>query len=360
MSKPKPRDNPWDPRAWSSFSVKQVSREGSATVDESVRAPNDEEIRVLSAEIPEAAGQCLFVIEREADAASGVPVLNPDSSNAEARVALVNSGLARVSLSSPDLYRVSERVAPKFTLLLTSTTRLHARSPYWWKKTRLWESRLSGGLTVLHPAEALEVTKAFGSLSCGFFPDPGYRADFAPGRLTFLGPPESRPPLTYPAFRGDIELLTGFAPLRVETVGEYREPYDVLSAGCPDLVASGAYWLTGIDQDMTNHGFVLSRALGEIQLNAQRSAQRFLEPPWVSVADPASVPDDRPLVALFSAPAEAEHVALRSLWAFAGETLFESRIDYALPGKLGFRIVHPLGQLAGPAVGTLTGLYTLA
>jgi hypothetical protein len=338
-----------------------VTRDGRAPIAEVVRAPTESEVRDLQNEIPEAAGRLLFVIERESGAKSPLPVLAPTLLGREAQNVLVNQGWARIKFSPAEFYKLSDRISPKLTLLLSSTVRLTARSSYSWKKTSLWESALPSGLAILHAAEAVEGTKAFGDFSCGFFPDPGHRPEFDPAGLSFSGPAGTRPPLVYPDFLGNVELLQGFAPLRMETVGDNYEAFEVLSRLHPEAAADGACWATSwVDSDMTNYGFVVSRALGDpTLLLTPRDPTRFASAPWVAVADPATVPLDRPLVAVFERPDEAPHVALRSAWSFAGETLFESRIDYALPSNLGFRLVHRLAALQGQAVGTVSGYYTL-
>jgi hypothetical protein len=357
----RPQPNPWDPRAWSTHSAKAVERDGRAPVDEVVRNPNESEVRELQSEIPEAAGRLLFVLERESGAASALPVLAPGLGGRDAQTVLVDQGWARRKFAPADFYQVADRISAKITLLLSSTVRLTARSAYSWKKTPLWESALPSGLAILHAAEAVEGTRAFGTFSCGFFMDPGHRPEFDPVHLAFSGAPDSRPPLTYPDFRGNVELLRGFAPLRMETVGDNWEMFDILSRLHPEAAADGACWWTSwIDSDMTNYGFVVSRAFDDpTLLLTPRDPTRFAAAPWVAVPDLAAAPADRPLVAVFSKPAEAPHVALRSAWGFAGENLFESRLDYSLPSNLGFRVLHRLAALPGEAVGEITGYYSL-
>jgi hypothetical protein len=364
MSKPRPADgNPWDPKVWSQFSPKHVSRDGSSGgVVEVVRAPTDDEIRVLQTEIPEAAGKCLFVLEREAGAPSAAPALPPNATAGEAQVLLVNAGYAWDRIYSAAFYGDESvtRVKEPYTLTLSARVRVSVKTAYRWKKTALWQSEVGGALVVLHAAEALDGSKAFGNLWAQFRPDPGYRSECDPSRLSYSGDPAQRPPLALPSFQGNVELLLGHAPRRAQTVGEDGEAHAELVARFPRL-ATTCYWLTGhLDADMTSYGFVLATVFSDPTLiSADRDPGVFLAPPWVPVTDPSSVPADQVLVALFSAPAEAEHVALRSRWSLDGALLFESRLDLAPPSSMGLRFVHTLEALTDGAVGTVVAYYTL-
>lgn len=318
--------NPWDPEAWRTKSPKKVERDGGEpSLAETVRAPTDDEIRVLQAEVPEAAGKPIFVLEREGGAPPPLPSLPADAAIDVAEISLINTGWASDRIFAREIYpKGYDRVRPQFSLVLYAKVKLSAKTSYRFKKETLWQSVLDGGLVVLHPAEALAGTKAFGSLLRQLRPDPGFSPEFSPDLLTYTGDPARPPPITMPVQPSPAELLVGYAPRRMQTVGEDSEANKELVGRFPSLETIG-HWQTGpLDDWMSSHGFVRATVSGDPNdMGLVRDIGVFSQPPWVLVDDPSTVPDDGVLVAIFSAPAEAQHVALRSRWKLDGQALYE-------------------------------------
>lgn len=366
--------NAWDPRAWRKCSPEKVSFEGEPPAGaEVVRAPDEAEVRLLQKRVPEIAGECLFVIEREPGDPSPLPVLPAGVSLPDAEVLLVNAGYVSAPLVGrqfAEYHKVERQLGPSSNLVLYASGRISRRSGYSWKRLRLWESAVDGTLAILHAWDALEATREFGNIVRQLRPDPGFCAACASGELTYGGDPASTPPLNIPAPPNSTpeprDNLAGFAPRRPQTTGEEGENYHTLIELYPRL-KSACFWMTGPrDTRMTTHGFCLARVLDDPSLiDEPVDATRFQQPPWVPVADPAGIPAGAVLVALFTgSPGYPPHAALRSAWTFEGETLYEGRIDFGMAdGERpipGVRILHPLAALEGGASGSVSGYYTLA
>lgn len=367
--------NAWDPRAWTKCSPEKVSREGEPPAgSEVVRAPNEAEIRLLQKRIPELAGECLFVLEREPGDPGPPPPLPVGASATDAEILLINAGYVSAAVLDrryAELHKVERQLNPSSTLAIYAGGRISRRSAYSWKRLRLWESPIEG-IAVLHAWDAMEATRELGSIVRQLRPDPGFCAACASGELKYGGDPSAAPPLTIPAPRNvppePRDVLAGFAPQRPQTVGEEKENYDTLVGLYPGL-KSACFWLTGPrDTRMTTHGFCLARVFDDPSLlDEPVDAARFQQAPWVPAPDPAALAAGAVLVALFTGtPGFPPHAALRSAWTFSGETLYEGRIDFGVADPDGFqplpgiRILHPLKALEGGASGAIDGYYTLA
>jgi len=366
--------NPWDPAAWQSCSAQKVSKDPDARRgSEVVRAPTEAEIRVLQKRVPEAAGKCLFVLEREPGAESPLSNLPTGSTLEELDVLLGNIGYVPSSMPSPERAGAlgTERTLYENSILLYySNGKYAAKSARSWKDVELWEALVDGTLTILTAWGTLEGGKEFGRIVRQCRWDPGFREEYL-SPLTYLGDPATVPPLTLAA--PSVTTLYGFYPRRMLTVGYDYELYAALVERFPRL-RSACFWATGLNLDsrMTSLGFCLARALADPSLmNTLVDPAVFTQPPWSSVGDPSAVPAEAPLIALFAGGEEVPmHAAIRGSWQFKGEVLFESRVDYSINSApegerttvaaAGIPIVSPLSALEGGAVGSVKAYYTLA
>ena len=374
MSKPTPPapSNPWDPAAWKVCAPSKVTRDPDARRgDEVVRAPNDDEIRRLQQRVPEAAGKCLFVLEREPGVEGPLPWLPTGKTLDEVKVLLNNIGYVASVLEASEVRQGEGERVPRESsvLLLYERFKLSMKSARSWKDIALWESEIDSSLTVLTTWGTLEGTKEFGRIDSQLRPDPGFRAE-CPTELTYLGDPATAPPLILPH---SGPTLYGFYPRRLATVGPISALHQELVQRFPRF-QSECYWVTGVNENsnLTSLGFCLARVLDDPSLmNKLVDPEVFKQPPWASVPDPPALSPDAPLVALFPGGEEAPpHGALRSKWQAAGEVLWESKVDLTIASEehnlltvvaaTGIPIVSSLRALEGGPAGSVSGYYTLA